>query len=176
MMTDNSQAQSDFLQKVLFLWTAARTIEGDWYFHGKERLGLSSDKCMYDAPFIDYQFSGIIKDEICLPAQERVLSQLQELVYKKHRHNWLSILVGTFVLLHTYRLLITQQRDFAQLMAFENVKKSGVRLLPSSCGRFEELTCFVGEIHLYGIDQEHSHGCQGPSCTFSRHQRINSLQ
>lgn len=89
-------------------------IEGDWYFQGEEDLGLPPEKVLYDAPFIDYQFSGIIKDRILLPLQKKVLKRLDDMVYKDHKNCWLSIFVGTFVLLNTYGLLIKQQRDFAR--------------------------------------------------------------
>lgn len=96
------------------MWTAARTIEGDWFYADEERLDLPAGSVVYDAPFIDYQFSGIIKDDILLPTQRIVLQQLQDLIYKNHKKNWLSILVGTFILLNTYGLLMKQQRDFAR--------------------------------------------------------------
>ncbi|KAL9616642.1 MAG: hypothetical protein Q9160_008498 [Pyrenula sp. 1 TL-2023] len=113
-VTDFHKPQSLFLQRVLFMWTAARTIEGDWYYADEERLDLPPGSVVYDAPFIDYQFSGIIKDDILIPTQRIVLQQLQDLIYKNHKKNWLSILVGTFILLNTYGLLMRQQREFAR--------------------------------------------------------------
>lgn len=89
-------------------------IEGDWTMKGTETLELGPNSVIYDAPFIDYQFSGIIKDRILLPLQKTILKKLNDMIYKDHKKNWLSIFVGTFILLNTYGLLIKQQREFSQ--------------------------------------------------------------
>ncbi|EFX00653.1 hypothetical protein CMQ_7655 [Grosmannia clavigera kw1407] len=106
-----------FIASVLRLWTAARTLEGDWHFSGEEFLGL--DPGRYDrvpftkAPFIDYQFSAIMAESILQPLREQILKELHKLAHNKARKNWLVIFVATYILLDTYRLLFRQQRAYA---------------------------------------------------------------
>ncbi len=94
-------------------------LEGGWYFTGGETLGLPSNGDVkipfIDAPLVDYQFAGIMRDRILLRCRDAVLEELQEL-YKHHKQNLFAIFITSFVLLNTYELLSRQQRDFASLI------------------------------------------------------------
>jgi hypothetical protein len=93
-------------------------IEGGWYFHGQETLGLishgSNDIEFPDAPFLDYQFAGLARDKILQPCRKFILSELQKLIDGKRKEDWLVIFLTTFMLLNTYSLLIKQQIQFAK--------------------------------------------------------------
>jgi hypothetical protein len=67
-----------------------------------------------DAPMIDYQFSGIMVQQVLLPLRQKVLKTLYELTHAHTASNWFALFLANFVLLHTYGLLINQQRVFAQ--------------------------------------------------------------
>jgi hypothetical protein len=83
------------------------------------------------AAFIDYQFSALMVEKVLLPLRSRVLRRLEELTLSKTSENWFVIFLATFILLHTYGLLVAQQRQFAKI---RNAKVSE----PLSCG---ELLC-----------------------------------
>jgi len=67
-----------------------------------------------DAPLIDYQFSGIMVQQVLLPLRQKVLKRLYELTHARTASNWFALFLANFVLLHTYGLLINQQKAFAQ--------------------------------------------------------------
>ena len=95
-------------------------LEGGWYFTKCETLGLTSNGDvkipLIEAPLVDYQFSGIMRDRILLPCRDAVLEELQDKIYKHHSQNLFAIFIASFVLLNTYELLSRQQRDFASLI------------------------------------------------------------
>ena len=92
-------------------------MEGGWYFIRGEDLGLPSigdGKIPFtEAPLIDYQFAGIMRDRILVPCRDTVLKELQDKIYEHRNQNLFAIFIATFVLLNTYELLSSQQRDFA---------------------------------------------------------------
>jgi len=67
------------------------------------------------AAFIDYQFSALMVERVLLPLRSRVLRKLEELTLSKTSENWFVIFLATFILLHTYGLLVAQQRQFARM-------------------------------------------------------------
>ncbi|KAH6898261.1 hypothetical protein B0T10DRAFT_555592 [Thelonectria olida] len=114
---DDKQEHHKFLANVLYLWTACRTIEGGWEFCGPESLDLAPrDGCirLVDAPFIDYQFSAIMVQDILIPLRWQVLKQMKVLIHENKPHNWFAIFLASFILLHTYALLVKQQGAFAR--------------------------------------------------------------
>ena len=90
-------------------------IEGDWHF-STDTFGVppEEDKCyLHRAPFLDYQFAGIVVDRILMPWRSQVLQLLSELSYANKKSNWFALLLANFVLQHTYGLLMRQQRALA---------------------------------------------------------------
>jgi hypothetical protein len=113
----STQEHREFLANVLCLWTACRTIEGGWEFCGTESLGLvPRDGCirLVDAPFIDYQFSAIMVQDVLIPLRWQVLKQMKVLIHENKPRNWFAIFLANFILLHTYGLLLKQQGAFAR--------------------------------------------------------------
>lgn len=99
------------------LWTACRTIEGGWEFRGAETLNLDPQGAqpvrLASAPFVDYQFSAIMVEDILSPLAEDVLRQMRSMIHKKKPENWFAIFLASYILLHSYGLLMKQQRDFS---------------------------------------------------------------
>ena len=95
-------------------------MEGGWYFTRGETLGLTPNGDgripFIEAPLVDYQFAGIMRDRILLQCRETVLEEFQDKIHKHHKQNWFTIFITSFVLLNTYELLSRQQRDFAILI------------------------------------------------------------
>ncbi|KAI0407888.1 hypothetical protein F4802DRAFT_491677 [Xylaria palmicola] len=108
----------EFLSDVLCLWTAARIIEGGWQFTGPQTLGIrpkaGESARLTDAAFIDYQFSAIVAQDVLLPLRYKVLKRLHELTHSNTSANWIVLFLANFILLHTYGLLMKQQRAFSQ--------------------------------------------------------------
>ena len=100
------------------MWTAARTIEGGWRFCGPELLGLvpndSGQVPLAFATFIDYQFSALMVQDVLLPLKESVLKRLHDLTHTNSSGSWFALFIVNFILLHTYSLLLKQQRTWAQ--------------------------------------------------------------
>jgi len=115
-----NKPHSEFLENVLRLWTAARTIEGGWIFKpGSNSLGLQPKRGarsvqLTQASLIDFQFSGIMYQQILLPLRKAVLGELRRLTHAHTRSNWFVIFLANFILLHTYTLLMNQQVRFAR--------------------------------------------------------------
>jgi hypothetical protein len=140
-LTDTTQLNTEFVLNVLILWTAARTIEGGWQFCGSETLGLSPDRDgvipLLSAPLIDYQFSGLMVQQVLLPLRKKVLKKLYDLTHASAAitaNNWFVLVLVNFVLLHTYGLLMNQQRRFAR------DHNANVCLIPHSTARHSLLT------------------------------------
>ncbi|KAL1981852.1 hypothetical protein VTN96DRAFT_2097 [Rasamsonia emersonii] len=57
--------------------------------------------------------SAIIVQRLLLPLRGRVLRELQRLTLQKKPTNWLVIFLSSFIQLHSYELLMKQQRNFA---------------------------------------------------------------
>ena len=95
-------------------------MEGGWYFTRGETLGLTSNGDekipLIEAPLVDYQFAGIMRDRILMRCRDKVLKELQDKIYENHNQNLFAIFIASFVLLNTYELLSRQQRDFASLI------------------------------------------------------------
>jgi len=104
----------------LRLWTAARTVEGGWTFNEEGSvLGLEPKPGaitvqLTQACLIDFQFSGIMWQHILLPLRKQVLADLRRLTHAQTKDNWFVIFLATFILLHTYTLLMNQQVRFAR--------------------------------------------------------------
>ena len=107
------------IDEALLLWTAARTIEGGWRFCEPELLNLArhanGQVSLSDSPYIDYQFSAVVVQDILLPLRKRVLKQLYELMSSGSKENWFTILLVSFTLLSTFGPLFRQQRQFAKM-------------------------------------------------------------
>lgn len=91
-------------------------IEGDWYFCGADTFDVPpvDGKCyLHHAPFLDYEFAGIVVDRILMPWRGRVLQNLSDLTYANKKANWFALLLANFVLQHTFGLLMRQQRALA---------------------------------------------------------------
>ncbi|KAI0105462.1 hypothetical protein GGR51DRAFT_560308 [Nemania sp. FL0031] len=108
----------EFLSDVLCLWAAARTIEGGWHFIGPQTLGIKpktgESVRLPDAEFIDYQFSAIVAQDVLLPLRHKVLKRLHALTHSSTSANWFVLFLANFILLHTYSLLIKQQRAISR--------------------------------------------------------------
>ena len=91
-------------------------IEGDWYFCGPDTFDVPpyDGKCyLPNAPFLDYEFAGIVVDRILMPWRSQILQLLSELSYENKKANWFALLLANFVLQHTFGLLMRQQRALA---------------------------------------------------------------
>lgn len=91
-------------------------IEGDWYFCGTNTFNVpphDGKSYLHHAPYLDYQFAGIVVDRILMPWRGHVLKYLSELSYANKKSNWFALLLANYVLQHTYGLLIRQQRALA---------------------------------------------------------------
>ena len=97
-------------------------IEGGWKVVGAEKLGLkletSSDGSKFtkftSAKLMDYKFAGILVSELLTPLKDKMLRELEALTFSKIKQNWFPLFLTNFILLHTYGLLINQQRNFAK--------------------------------------------------------------
>ena len=91
-------------------------IEGDWSFCGTNTFGMPLEdgkSFLHNAPFLDYQFAGIVVDRILMPWRNQTLQCLSELSYANKKANWFGLLLANYVLQHTYGLLMRQQRALA---------------------------------------------------------------
>lgn len=95
-------------------------MEGGWYFTRGETLGLTSNGDekipLIEAPLVDYQFAGIMRDRILVPCRIKVLEELQKKINEHQIQNLFAIFIAIFVLLNTYELLSRQQGDFASMI------------------------------------------------------------
>lgn len=111
--------QSDpLLGNMLQLWTAARFIEGDWCFvnaQSSPSFTCSSQNAeLKSAGDLDCQFTSIVINDILAPLRDKVLRQLNEMIYTDKRKNWFKVFLAMYILLHSFSLLMRQQRRFAQ--------------------------------------------------------------
>jgi hypothetical protein len=67
-----------------------------------------------EAPFIDYQFSAIMVQDVLLPLRQKVLKSIHELTHAHASENWFVLFLANYILLHSYGLLMRQQREFAR--------------------------------------------------------------
>ena len=90
-------------------------IEGDWHFSTDTfDVPPEEDKCyLHRAPFLDYQFAGIVVDRILMPWRSQVLQLLSEHSYANRKSIWFALLLANLFLQHTYGLLMRQQRALA---------------------------------------------------------------
>lgn len=92
-------------------------IEGDWYFRGTNTFNVppldDGKSYLHHAPYLDYQFAGIVVDRILMPWRIQVLKHLSDLTFANKKANWFPLLLANYVLQHTYGLLMRQQRELA---------------------------------------------------------------
>ena len=112
-------------------------IEGGWHFINGTFDVPPDEKGKYHfdrAPFLDYEFAGIVVDRILLPWRSQVLHLLSDLSFANKKSNWFALLLANFVLQHTYGLLMRQQRalaiEYRQPVSY-NLKTIALLLRPS---------------------------------------------
>ena len=138
-------------------------IEGDWCFCGPDTFDVPSDDGKYylhNAPFLDYEFAGIIVDRILMPWRSQVLQLLSDLSYQNKKANWFALLLANFVLQHTFGLLMRQQRA----LAVEFKKPVRPFILPLL---FMMDLPPLGTIHIHAAYQQYPSSFQNSVWTFS---------
>jgi len=88
----------------------ARMNEGGW------KLSCTAPICadmeITDMPFLDHQLALILKSalaDIC----KRIMKGLTALYRSKDSHNWIPKLLASYILLHSWQMLMKQQREMA---------------------------------------------------------------
>ena len=138
-------------------------IEGHWYFCGLDTFDVPPNDGKYylhNAPFLDYEISGVLVDRILMPWRSQVLQNLSDLSYDNKKTNRFALLLANFVLQPTFGLLNTAAKSA------RNRFQEACKIVHSAATALDELTPIRCNIYIYITYQQHPCSFQNFTWTF----------
>ncbi|OIW22522.1 hypothetical protein CONLIGDRAFT_650532 [Coniochaeta ligniaria NRRL 30616] len=114
----STDTKTTLLPAALRIWVACRFLEGGWRPRPDSSTGSQApdiEPLCFDwksmPPFVDYQFTSIITEDILRPFGADFLRELQSLFDMHRTDDWFPIFLTSFILLHNYEVEMKFQAE-----------------------------------------------------------------
>jgi hypothetical protein len=106
--------QSKVVSSALRFWITARSNESGWVIRNPHVIGIGSDSTadIHEVPYVEHQIGWILMNNFLAPFCTTVLRDMQAIYASTQADDWLSKFLATFIILHSYEMLVQRQKAF----------------------------------------------------------------